>query len=66
LSSILTKADDKVSTPEWDRRRVERGSRIIIAVPSTMNLVLQMPRGNLETISPRPLIMEVVKKDLDV
>ncbi|KAH0829046.1 IKI3 family-domain-containing protein [Lanmaoa asiatica] len=30
-----------------------------------MSLVLQMPRGNLETINPRPLVMKVVKADLD-
>jgi len=51
--------------PEWPVRKVERGSRIVVAVPSTMSLVLQMPRGNLETINPRPLVMEVVKQDLD-
>ncbi|KAF8963616.1 IKI3 family-domain-containing protein [Flammula alnicola] len=50
---------------EWERRKVERGSRIVVAVPSSMSLVLQMPRGNLETINPRPLVMEVVKQDLD-
>ncbi|KAJ7750119.1 pol II transcription elongation factor [Mycena maculata] len=49
----------------WDKRRVERGSRIVVAVPSAMSLVLQMPRGNLETINPRPLVMEVVRQDLD-
>lgn len=43
-------------------RRVERGSRIVGVVPSNMSLVLQMPRGNLETIFPRPLILEVVHK----
>ncbi|KAG6878005.1 hypothetical protein C0993_000965 [Termitomyces sp. T159_Od127] len=50
---------------EWETRRVERGSRIVVAVPSAMALVLQMPRGNLETISPRPLVLEVVKRDID-
>ncbi|KAJ3564648.1 hypothetical protein NP233_g8162 [Leucocoprinus birnbaumii] len=50
---------------DWPQRKVERGSRIVTAVPSTMSLVLQMPRGNLETINPRPLVMEVVKQDLD-
>lgn len=30
-----------------------------------MSLVLQMPRGNLETINPRPLVMEIVKQDID-
>lgn len=62
--------DDENKTGElasqaWQKRRVERGSRIVTAVPSTMSLVLQMPRGNLETINPRPMVMEVVKSDLD-
>ncbi|TFY59586.1 hypothetical protein EVJ58_g5682 [Rhodofomes roseus] len=48
--------------PTWESRRVERGSRIVTAVPSTMSLVLQMPRGNLETINPRPLVMAVVRQ----
>ena len=46
-------------------RAVERGSRIVTAIPSEMSLVLQMPRGNLETINPRPLVLEVVRRDLD-
>ncbi|KAL1741747.1 IKI3 family-domain-containing protein [Schizophyllum fasciatum] len=50
---------------QWEKRRVERGSRIVVAVPSAMNLVLQMPRGNLETISPRPFVMAIVRQDLD-
>ncbi|KAL1719857.1 IKI3 family-domain-containing protein [Schizophyllum commune] len=59
-------ADDLTKkSSEWERRRVERGSRIVVAVPSAMNLVLQMPRGNLETISPRPFVMAVVRQDLD-
>ncbi|KAI0828044.1 IkappaB kinase complex IKAP component [Trametes gibbosa] len=50
--------------PEFETRRVERGSRIVTAVPSSMSLVLQMPRGNLETINPRPLVMEIVRQDI--
>ncbi|KAF8522598.1 IkappaB kinase complex IKAP component [Hysterangium stoloniferum] len=46
---------------KYERRRVERGARIVVAVPSSMSLVLQMPRGNLETVMPRPLVMEQVK-----
>jgi elongator complex protein 1 len=45
-------------------RRVERGSRIVAAVPSSMSLVLQMPRGNLETIYPRPLVLAVVRRNV--
>lgn len=46
-------------------RRVERGARILTAVPSNMALVLQMPRGNLETVNPRPLVLDVVKRDVE-
>ncbi|KIK96350.1 hypothetical protein PAXRUDRAFT_138652 [Paxillus rubicundulus Ve08.2h10] len=55
----------QLSSDAWEKRRVERGSRIVTVIPSAMSLVLQMPRGNLETINPRPLVMEVVKSDLD-
>ncbi|KAG1738258.1 pol II transcription elongation factor [Suillus lakei] len=54
-----------LASQAWEKRRVERGSRIVTGVPSTMSLVLQMPRGNLETINPRPMVMKVVKTDLD-
>ncbi|KAF7289209.1 polymerase II transcription elongation factor [Mycena indigotica] len=60
----LSVVGDKDSE-SWEKRRIERGSRIVVAVPSAMGLVLQMPRGNLETINPRPLVMEVVRQDLD-
>ncbi|KAK4687641.1 elongator complex protein 1, partial [Tremellales sp. Uapishka_1] len=49
---------------EWESRRVERGSLIVTACPSAMSLVLQMPRGNLETVYPRPLVLAVVRKDV--
>lgn len=65
LSSLLTESGETVSLPEWETRRVERGSRIVVAVPSNMSLVLQMPRGNLETINPRPLVMKIVSQDID-
>ncbi|KAL4071351.1 IKI3 family-domain-containing protein [Scleroderma yunnanense] len=67
-AQILANDNDDVpivATDSWQKRRVERGSRIVTVVPSMMSLVLQMPRGNLETINPRPLVMEVVKSDLD-
>lgn len=46
-------------------RAVERGSKIVTVVPSSTSLVLQMPRGNLETIFPRPLVLRVVRQDLE-
>ncbi|THH29047.1 hypothetical protein EUX98_g5147 [Antrodiella citrinella] len=65
LLSLLTTPNDSSFLPEWETRRVERGSRIVTAVPSTMSLVLQMPRGNLETINPRPFVMNIVRQDID-
>uniref|UniRef100_A0A0K2SVS6 Elongator complex protein 1 n=1 Tax=Lepeophtheirus salmonis TaxID=72036 RepID=A0A0K2SVS6_LEPSM len=44
-------------------RSLERGSRIVIAFEST--LVLQMPRGNIEVISPKPLLIHSIKRLLD-
>ncbi|XP_066992308.2 elongator complex protein 1 isoform X2 [Anabrus simplex] len=37
-------------------RRIERGARLVIAVDT--RVVLQMPRGNLECITPRPLVLQ--------
>ncbi|KAK7052844.1 putative elongator complex protein 1 [Paramarasmius palmivorus] len=69
LPELLVKDDEdnlkEIPTTDWEKRRVERGSRIVVPVPSTMSLVLQMPRGNLETIYPRPLVLEVVRQDLN-
>ncbi|KAF9075492.1 IkappaB kinase complex IKAP component [Rhodocollybia butyracea] len=69
LIPLLANADDpdnlKAIPSDWEKRRIERGSRIVVCIPSSMSLVLQMPRGNLETINPRPLVLEVVKQDLN-
>lgn len=67
LDTVRQLATD-VQVPEadkiWESRRVERGSRIVTVVPSGMTLVLQMPRGNLESINPRPLVLEVVQREV--
>lgn len=65
LFSVLPSGHIGEKKVEGEVRRVERGSRIVTAVSSNMALVLQMPRGNLETVNPRPLVLEVVKKDVD-
>ncbi|XP_053787286.1 elongator complex protein 1 isoform X2 [Vidua chalybeata] len=46
-------------------RKVERGSRIITIVPQDTKVVLQMPRGNLETIHHRALVLAQIRKWLD-
>ncbi|KAH8994552.1 Elongator complex protein 1 [Lactarius akahatsu] len=63
-ASLLATTDPNTGV-ESERRRVERGSRIVTSIPSAMSLVLQMPRGNLETINPRPMVMAAIQADVD-
>uniref|UniRef100_A0A3B1K4K7 Elongator complex protein 1 n=1 Tax=Astyanax mexicanus TaxID=7994 RepID=A0A3B1K4K7_ASTMX len=58
LSSEATQNDEST-------RRVERGSRIVTVVPQDTRLILQMPRGNLETIHHRALVLAQLRKWLD-
>ncbi|KAM3939198.1 elongator complex protein 1 [Leptodactylus fuscus] len=46
-------------------RKVERGSRIVTVVPQDTKVILQMPRGNLETIHHRALVLAQIRKWLD-
>ncbi|KAJ2985322.1 hypothetical protein NUW58_g5597 [Xylaria curta] len=50
--------------PETDERcrSIERGARLVTATPTNMSLVLQMPRGNLETIFPRAMVVAGIRK----
>lgn len=50
--------------PEKDERcrSIERGARLVTVMPSSYSLVLQMPRGNLETIYPRALVLAGIRR----
>jgi elongator complex protein 1 len=45
-------------------RPIERGSKIVTIMPSIHAVVLQAPRGNLETISPRALVLASVRQNI--
>lgn len=64
LESVSRLVDGIPDKEEWETRRVERGALAVVACPSSMSLVLQMPRGNLETVYPRPLVLAVVRQDI--
>ncbi|RDA92560.1 hypothetical protein CP533_0920 [Ophiocordyceps camponoti-saundersi (nom. inval.)] len=53
--------------PDKDERcrSVERGSRLVVAMPTNMSLVLQMPRGNVETIFPRAMVVSGIRSLID-
>lgn len=52
--------------PETDERcrNVERGAKLVTVMPSVYAVVLQMPRGNLETIYPRALVLAGIRRSL--
>lgn len=47
------------------KRKIERGAKLVIVVPCDNRTVLQMPRGNLEAIQPRPLSLKIIGEYLD-
>jgi len=60
--------DVPADEPEKDERcrAVERGAKLISVMPSAYSLTLQMPRGNLETVFPRALVLAGIRKSITV
>jgi len=54
-------------TPETDERcrSIERGSKLVSVMPSIFAVVLQAPRGNIETIYPRALVLAGIRTFID-
>lgn len=46
-------------------RRLERGAKVLTAIHSDTGCLLQMPRGNLELIHPRTLLISKLKAEID-
>ncbi|PWW72432.1 IkappaB kinase complex, IKAP component [Tuber magnatum] len=46
-------------------RSIERGARLVQVMPTKFALTLQMPRGNLETIYPRVLVLAGVRRSIE-
>ncbi|CCD27111.1 Elongator subunit IKI3 NDAI_0J02190 [Naumovozyma dairenensis CBS 421] len=45
-------------------RTIERGSVLVSVIPSKAAVILQAPRGNLETIYPRIMVLSEVRKNI--
>ncbi|KAJ5485004.1 hypothetical protein N7539_004992 [Penicillium diatomitis] len=54
-------------TPETDERcrSIERGSKLVCVMPSIFAVVLQAPRGNIETVFPRALVLAGIRTFID-
>ncbi|RPB28549.1 IkappaB kinase complex, IKAP component [Terfezia boudieri ATCC MYA-4762] len=46
-------------------RSIERGAKLVHVMPSSFSLTLQMPRGNLETIYPRALVVAGIRRSIE-
>ncbi|CAK7567731.1 MAG: Putative elongator complex protein 1 [Sporothrix epigloea] len=46
-------------------RNIEQGARLVTSIPSSLCVVLQMPRGNLETVYPRAMVVAGIRKLID-
>ena len=53
----LMGSDENFALEGYEVRNIERGSKLVAVVPSEPEAVLQMPRGNLEGIYPRALVL---------
>ncbi|XP_030620667.1 elongator complex protein 1 isoform X2 [Chanos chanos] len=65
VKGLQTALESDAGQNDETLRRVERGSRIVTVVPQDTRLILQMPRGNLETIHHRALVLAQLRKWLD-
>ncbi|KAJ5176282.1 uncharacterized protein N7482_002159 [Penicillium canariense] len=66
----LNRVDDMEvpeDAPETDERcrSIERGSKLVSVMPSIFAVVLQAPRGNIETIFPRALVLAGIRTFID-
>ncbi|KAL0482373.1 elongator complex protein 1 [Acrasis kona] len=58
-SDLLESASSNASS-RYDQgfRELERGAKLVCAIPRDVRVVLQMPRGNLEGIYPKALLLD--------
>ncbi|GMM53061.1 Elongator subunit [Starmerella bacillaris] len=59
VSNPVVPGDDEINE---QCREIERGSLLVSVIPANMSVVLQAPRGNLETIYPRMLVLNKIRE----
>ena len=67
LLIVTLELDIPPDTPETDERcrSIERGAKLVTVMPSIFALVMQMPRGNLETVYPRALVLAGIRQSIN-
>lgn len=64
---IISELEVPADEPQKDERcrSIERGAKLVTVMPTTYSVVLQMPRGNLETIYPRALVLAAIRRSIE-
>lgn len=67
IPSVTDALDSSEDLPQLQEghgatRPIDRGSLIVTSLRGKTDIILQTPRGNLETISPRPVVFEEVDR----
>ena len=58
----LMGSDGNIMLEGYEPRSVERGARLVAVLPGSPSAVIQVPRGNLEGVFPRALVLRFVMK----
>lgn len=56
--------DEKNNNHDERVRAIERGSILVNSIPSKSSVILQAPRGNLETIYPRIMVLNDIRENI--
>ena len=57
---LMGSDDHNMALDGYEPRSVERGARLVAIFPSKPFVIIQLPRGNLESISPRALVLPYI------
>lgn len=54
----------RLTVDAYESRAIERGAKLVAVVGDRANVIVQLPRGNLECISPRVLVLALAVKQI--
>lgn len=57
---LMGSDDQNVALDGYEPRSIERGARLVAMFPTKPIVIVQMPRGNLESISPRACLLPYI------
>ncbi len=62
FDSLMESDNQNVALNGYEPRSIERGAQVVAMFPTNPIVVIQLPRGNLESISPRACLLPFIMK----